>query len=156
MRQQAGFTLIELMVVMIITGIMASWIVTSLPETTSSRNPARLAETANYGLQQAQATQQPLKLKISEGGWCLSRLLHKLDEKGKIVTHWQNEPLHCVQIPETMKLQMLPAFHSTSDNIVFFMPDGAHAPVNVRFLEKGEVKSNIVFTNGMYQVERAK
>ena len=73
--RQAGFTLVELMVVIVIIGLAASAVVLAMPETGGSLHAEaeRVAARAKAARDSAIVESRPFALQVGEGGYAISR-----------------------------------------------------------------------------------
>ena len=153
MDRQSGFTLIELMLVILIMGIVTTWIVASLPSGATSAPAQRLALAATAALRQAHTLQVPVRLTLSAHSWCISRFKFRADDRTvRIHSQWKNVKDQCEILPEDMRL-ILDNAEISSEKHIYFLPSGPIIPLPVVMTEQNRPVWRIAMTEDSYVAE---
>lgn len=154
MHRQAGFTLIELMLAILIMGVVTTWIVASLPSVTPGASAQRLALAANTALRQAHTLNVPFRLTISMKGWCLGRLNIRYEDKAeRLLNVWQKEKSHCEMLPSGLHLRLAGSTEPLSEQHFYFMPSAAGKDVPVQVMQQSHPAYWLALSEGSYIAE---
>lgn len=148
MRNAAGFTLLELMLVMLLLGSVAGLIVTTLPRTDGRAEADKLMITLRWASSQAENSGQAYRLLLRENGWQLFRLARGGSEQPTFLPgyHWHKlrNSLNYQRLPSAIRLQL---YHQqqplTLPAQLLFLPGGDSADLHFTLQVKGVVMQRI-------------
>ncbi|WP_075182210.1 prepilin-type N-terminal cleavage/methylation domain-containing protein [Pantoea sp. 1.19] len=132
-----GFTLLEMMMVILLTGVIASSVIMTLPAPAAAGSPlATLLATARWASDQAQREGRIYRLRITKTGWQLAVLSMSAPKEDPLADAIDWRPVRLpVQLPEmTGELRLagdrlgqpLPAW-------LWFMPEGEVSPATLEY-----------------------
>lgn len=157
MRRQGGFTLIELMLVILIMGMVTTWIVASLPSAPKVAPAQRLALAASHALRQANTLQVPFRLSFTPNSWCVSSLTPgKAENSERLKARWQQEKTHCETLPADLRL--IPESNLTWSTAphVYFLPGNPGIRLPVQIAGKNQPAFRVAISDGRYIAEQAR
>lgn len=152
-QRAAGFTLLEIMLVMLLLGVVAGLIVATLPSQDARQQAGRLALTLNHAAGQAATEGQFLRLEVRSDGWQLQRLAQGAVQHAAFLPgyHWQplSHRLSHFKLPQTIRLRLLHQGRPLKlPATLLFSPDGDTPALTFELQAQDAASRFITWHNG--------
>lgn len=161
MRKAAGFTLLEIMLVLLILGAGAGLIVATLPDRDTRPLAKKLLLALRWTSEQAEIEGQAYRLELRTSGWQLYRLEKGNDGEATFLPGYQWQPVTTTlghhRLPEKSQLrvyQQTRALVLPTD--VLFLPDGSVSSLTIDIVTEGSQAQRITWHEGNYQQGEAR
>lgn len=170
-RHSYGFTLPEVMVVMVLVGIIATLAVATLPDSVNVRQEEeRMLSSLRWGTEQAMLEGTIYAVQLDRYGWTLVRLSHTPNSRGQSLNwpgyFWRPVAFGHHAFPDGITLELmiegqrqpLPATEAEaadSEPQIFLLPGGEVTPFSIRLRANKQTGRQIAWHEGQIRLMEA-
>lgn len=161
MCKAAGFTLLEIMLVLLVLGASAGLIVATLPDRDTRPLAKKLLIALRWTSEQAETEGQAYRLELRTGGWQLFRLEKGNEGEATFLPgyHWQplTTTLGHHRLPEKTQLRVYQQTRAVAlPTDLLFLPDGSVSTLTIDVVTEGSEAQRITWHEGQYQQGEAR